>query len=167
MLISQVHSCSAYPALFGSALKDEGIDALLDAIVTLLPPPSGREDGPMCGVVFDVENDPVMGIGAHVRLFSGSLQNRCTVSLPIRHTSDYGDRIIAEDRKITQIRSLGVDGRGTDLGRITAGEIGCVYGLTGVRVGTVIGDEASLPRPITTGSLREPLMMVSVTPSSP
>lgn len=167
LLIGQVHQGLVYPVLSGSALKDEGIEALLDAIVTFLPPPSGAAQQPLCGVVFDVEQDPVMGIGAHVRLFSGSLENRQTVPLPIRHVSDYGERVIPEDRKITQIRSLEVDGRGTDLGRLEAGQLGCVYGLAGVRVGTVIGDESLLPRPITTGSLREPLMMVSVTPASP
>lgn len=108
-----------------------------------------------------------MGIGAHVRLFSGTLENRQTIRLPLRHATDYSEQIIFEDRKITQIRRLGVDGRATDLGRLTAGEIGLVYGLNGVRTGTVLGREELLPRPICTGALREPLMMVSVNPASP
>ena len=155
-----------YPALYGSAKCNDGIDALLDAIIDLLPPPAGDTHAPVCGVVFDVEQDPVMGIGAHVRLFSGTLENRQVIQLPLRRVTDYSERTCQEERKITQIRAMGVDGRGTDLGRLTAGEIGCVYGLTGVRVGTVLGDASLLPRPISTGALREPLMMVSIRPAS-
>lgn len=66
-------SCGLYPALKGSAKCDEGIEALLDAIVHMLPPPAGNPDAPVCGVVFDVDQDPVMGLGAHIRLFSGTL----------------------------------------------------------------------------------------------
>lgn len=73
MLAASVRKGDLYPAFCGSALKDEGIEALLDAITALLPPPAGKADAPMCGVVFDVEQDPTMGIGAHIRLFSGSL----------------------------------------------------------------------------------------------
>ena len=166
-LVGLTRSCALYPALAGSALKDEGIEPLLNAVVDLLPPPGGDASADVCGVVFDVEQDAVMGLGAHVRLFSGTLENRQSVQLPVRHVSAYSERLVPEERKITQIRRLGVDGRSTDIGRLTAGDIGLVYGLNGARVGTVIGNEQLLPRPVTTGALREPLMMVSVNPASP
>ena len=90
-----------FPGLSGSALKDEGITELLDAIVDLLPAPGGREDGPLCAVVFAAHQDPLLGRGVQVRLFSGALQNRDVV--PWKE----------EQRKITQIRlpSLTAGGR--------------------------------------------------------
>ena len=43
------------PALVGSALKDQGVEALLDALIDFLPPPQGDADASLCGVVFGVE----------------------------------------------------------------------------------------------------------------
>lgn len=163
-LLPYIHAGEVYPVLCGSALQDVGVEALLDAICRFLPPPAGKVDAPVCGVVFAVEDDPVMGRGAHLRLFSGQLENRQAVQIPIRASTDYMDRVHLEERKITQIRALSAEGRGADLGRLYAGQIGCVYGLSGVRVGSVIGDAQRLPRPMSTGKLREALMMVRVVP---
>lgn len=166
-LTAPVRAGLLYPALCGSALQDQGVEALLDAVCRYLPQPSGATEAPLAGVVFAVEDDPVMGRGAHIRLFSGSIANRQSVQIPIRTATDYSDRERLEERKVTQIRALTVEGRGADLGRLEAGGIGVVYGLTGVRVGTVLGDEQYLPRPMKSGSLRAPLMMVRVTPDNP
>ena len=142
----------AYPALKGSALKDEGISPLLDAVIDLLPPPRGRAEDPLCAIVYAASQDPLLGRGVHVRVFSGTLKNRDAVFL--------GE----QQRKITQIRLWTPDGRGQDTGRLDAGEIGVVYGLTDVPVGSVLGDESLLPRPMRLGLLREPLLAARVTP---
>ena len=71
----------AYPALCGSALKDEGIPALLDAIVDLLPPPKGAPDGSLCAILYAASQDPLLGRGVHARVFSGSLRNRDAVTV--------------------------------------------------------------------------------------
>ena len=91
--------------------------------------------------------DAALGRAALVRLFSGTLRNRESVRVRI------GAR--REERKITQIRSIALSGKGADLGELRAGEIGRVFGLTGARVGSALG-EAEPPR---LGNLREPLMM--------
>ena len=166
-LVPRVHAGQLYPVLCGSALQDTGVEPLLDAICRYLPPPRGDAEAPLCGMVFAVEEDAVMGRGALLRLFSGQLENRQAVRIPLRAATDCTDRVRWEERKVTQIRALSVEGRGADLGRLRAGEIGWVYGLTGIRVGSVLGDAALLPRPMTAGTLREPLMMVRVTPDRP
>lgn len=166
-MLPHVRSGEMHPVLCGSALQDVGVEALLDAVVRYLPPPAGRADAPLSGIVFAIEEDAVMGRGALLRLFSGQLENRQAVSIPLKASTDYTDRVRMEERKITQIRGLNVEGRGADLGRLTAGEIGWVYGLQGIRVGSVLGDESLLPRPMDTGRLREPLMMVRISPQRP
>lgn len=142
----------AYPALRGSALKDEGIPALLDAIIDLLPPPKASKDGRLCAILYAASQDALLGRGVHVRVFSGALQNRDAVTV--------GEN----QHKITQIRFWTPDGRGQDTGRLNAGEIGVVYGLGDLPVGTVLGDGALLPRPMELGALREPLLSAQVTP---
>ena len=145
----------AYPAWHGSALRDEGIAPLLDAIVAYLPPPSGEAASPLSGVVFAIDNDKALGRAAHVRLFSGTLSNRDPVALP------------GGQGKVSQIRTVPLEGRGRDLGTLRAGEIGAVYGLPGVRVGQVLGDAALLPRRVASGEIGAPLLMVKVTPGDP
>ncbi len=157
----------AFPLLSGSALTGEGISALLDAIVDLARPENARvADKAVCGVVFALDSESVMGRGAYVRMFSGTLKNRDQVSLPVVRESAYARHEAMQQYKITQIRDLSADGRGGDLGTLSAGEIGVVFGLGDVAVGQVIGDGSLLPRPMNLGRLREPLLMVKVLPES-
>ncbi|MGN1249015.1 MAG: GTP-binding protein [Candidatus Spyradocola sp.] len=139
--------CALCPVLSGAALRGEGIEDLLDAIVKYLPPPAQGQGDALCGVVFAVTPDKVMGRAAHVRLFSGSLSNRQTVG----------------EHKITQIRAL----RGTkyeDKGELRAGEVGVVYGLEGVRAGDVLGERALLPPGRLNGGFAQPLLSARVLP---
>lgn len=148
-------SGKAYPVWHGSALRDEGIVPLLDAIISYLPPPSGEADAPLSGVVFALDSDKTLGRAAHVRLFSGTLSNRDPVALP------------GGQGKVSQIRTMPLEGRGRDLGILRAGEIGAVYGLGDVRVGQVLGDALQMPRRVASGEIGTPLLMVKVMPGDP
>lgn len=165
-LAAQVRRRTVLPALTGSALKDQGIERLLDAIVTLLPEPQGRETDGLCGVVFAVRPDKVMGRAAYVRMFSGALHTRDALEMPLEQGITQ-DQPRAAQRKITQIRALALDGRGADVGVLSAGEIGVVYGLGEAKVGQVLGSEALLPRKVSPGSLQKPLIMVRAEPEKP
>ena len=135
------------PVLSGAALRGQGVEALLDAVVDFLPPPAGDAAGALCGVVFAVTMDKTMGRGAQVRLYSGALQNRQAVG----------------ESKVTQIRTL----RGTrweDRGALSAGEIGMVYGLGDVRPGDVLGDASLVPEGRLRAALAEPLLSSRVEP---
>ncbi len=149
----------ASPALSGSALRGDGIAALLDAVVALLPGPSGDARGPLCGAVYAVEPGGAMGRAAHVRLFSGTLKNRDPLALS-RIDEDGIER--RTEAKVTQIRDVSVEGIGADTGVLHAGEIGTVYGLGDVHAGEIIGDRGLLPRQIVAGELGAPLLMVKV-----
>ncbi len=146
----------AFPVLRGSALKAQGIDALLDAIVQCLPEPQAVSDA-LCGVVFAAGQDKLMGRGVWIRLFGGRLENR--MALDIAAGSDMtGEKVIVQ-RKITQIR----DSAGFDRGALGAGEVAQVFGLGDLKIGYVFGDAALLPRRVQPGEFRPPLITVRVT----
>ena len=146
-----------YPVLQGSALKDEGVDAVLDAVLSCFPEP--QDAGKLSGVVFAAQQHKVLGRGLWVRLYGGTLENRAPVTLP-----DGIDPLTGEEKtiqpKITQI----CDPAGNPLGKLASGEIGILYGLGDAPIGTIIGDVSSLPRKIAPGTLRTPLITVQVIP---
>ncbi len=154
------------PVYAGSALRDEGVIPLLDAMVDFLPGPSNAfpANGPksLCGVVFASTQDRVLGRGVWVRLYAGSLENRAPLTLPAGVDPLTGEERLVQ-RKITQIRRVD----GSDAGSLTAGEIGVIYGLGDVKVGQVLGDAALLPRRVEPGHLRTPLITVQVIPDKP
>lgn len=160
-LADMSRQAKAYPVFSGSALRDEGITPLLDAMVAFLPPPPDATDE-LCGVVFASTHDRVLGRGVWIRLYSGKLENRLPVTLPAGVDPLTGEQKLVQ-RKITQIRQ----GNGADAGSISAGEIGIIYGLGNVKVGQVLGNKTLLPRRVEPGHLRTPLIAVKVIPASP
>ena len=160
-LAGMARSAAAFPVYAGSALRDEGVVPLLDAMVDFLPEPPANEAG-LCGVVFASAQDRMLGRGVWVRLYAGSLENRAPVILPAGVDPLTGEEKLVQ-RKITQIRRVD----GSDAGSLTAGEIGVVYGLGDVKVGQVLGEEALLPRRVEPGCLRTPLITVQVIPERP
>lgn len=159
-----VRNCAAYPALSGSALRGDGVFTLLDAMVDFLPPPPGEESADAAGIVFAVTEDKLLGRCAHVRMASGVIKNRTPVTLSENTESSAGMPV---ELKITQIRTIPIEGRGEDIGVLRAGELGAVYGLSGVCVGQVLGNEALIARKPRPGELSSPLLMVKTSPENP
>ncbi|WP_438433911.1 GTP-binding protein [Gorillibacterium sp. sgz500922] len=116
------------PVLFGASARGLGVRELMDALLALLPAPSGDPEAPLSGVVFKLEKDPAMGRIAYVRLYEGMLRNRDSVWNASRELAE----------KVTQIRRI--EGRkAEDLGVLAAGDIAAVYGLARARIGDVLG----------------------------
>lgn len=148
---------SVYPVLKGSALKDEGVEELMDLIPQCLPAPT--DSGSLCGVVFAAQQHKTLGRGLWVRLYGGSLENRCAVTLPRGIDPLTGEQKMTQP-KITQI----CDPSGASVGKLSPGGIGIVYGLGDTPIGTVLGDASLLPRNVLPGSLRTPLITVKAIP---
>ena len=153
-------NAEAYPVLCGSALRDEGVAPLLDAIVDFFPPP--RACNSLCGVVFAAQHDRSLGRGVWIRLFGGSLENRMSVALPAGTDPITGEEK-TESVKISQI----FDPEGNPAGKLLPGGIGIVYGLGNISIGHVLGNAALLPRRVEPGRLRTPLITVQVIPEKP
>jgi GTP-binding protein LepA len=60
-------------ALLISAKKGEGIDQLLKAVATRIPPPKGDPQGPLRALIFDAFYDPFRGTVVACRVFDGKL----------------------------------------------------------------------------------------------
>ena len=104
-----------------SAKDGAGVDKLLEAIVDVVPPPTGALD-PLRALVFDSAYDPYKGVVAYVRLFDGSIAKGD--QLLMMSTGSKGD--------ILEVGSFMP--RLTQVGRLTAGEVGYVAtGLKNVR----------------------------------
>ena len=153
-------NAQVHPVLYGSALRDEGVLPLLDAIADCFPAPASRDR--LCGVVFAAQQDRNLGRGVWIRLFGGTLENRMPVMLPLSTDPITGEEK-TESVKISQI----FDPEGTPAGRLASGGIGIVYGLGNIPIGHVIGDPDLLPCPVEPGRLRTPLIAVQVIPEKP
>ena len=157
--VQLTRSANAYPIMWGSALKNEGVRELLDGIVTYLPEPEQNEA--LCGVVFAAQQDKNLGRGVWVRLFGGSLETRDSVTFHAGIDPFTGNPK-QFNNKISQIHDASLN----PTGKISAGEIGIVYGLGNIQIGQVLGNSALLKRHIQPGQLRTPLITVQVIPSS-
>ena len=85
--------------------------------------------GPLSGIVYKVTHDKSMGKIAHLRLFSGEIKSRGEITV-----SSY-----AEKQKVTQVRRYTGE-KFTDIGVLTAGDVGAVCGLSHVKAGDTVGE---------------------------
>jgi ribosomal protection tetracycline resistance protein len=134
-LAAQVGRGLAHPVFFGSAITGAGVDALTAGIGELLPRAHGDAHGPVSGTVFKIERGPAGEKIAYVRLFSGTVRVRDR--LPFGPGGEGWDGGDGEDK----VTAISVFDEGTDVPRasVTAGEIGRLWGLAGVRIGDTVG----------------------------
>lgn len=66
-----------------SAKEGIGIDEILEAIVALVPPPSGSYDAPLKALIFDSWYDAYRGVVMLVRVVDGTIQKRQRIRLMI------------------------------------------------------------------------------------
>ena len=62
-----------------SAKTGKGVDALLEAVVTLLPPPKGDPEKPLEALIFDAFYDPFRGTVISCRIFEGRVRPGDTI----------------------------------------------------------------------------------------
>ena len=117
-----------------SAKTGQGVKELLDAVVTLLPPPKDESDKPTAALIFDSHFDDYRGVICYVRVFAG----RLAVRQKIRLMGGGGTHIISEVGKFTP-KMTAVEGLGTgDVGYIIAN----IRNLSDVTVGDTITDNS-------------------------
>jgi GTP-binding protein LepA len=132
--IEDVIGIDASGAILVSAKEGRGISDLLEAIVTLVPPPAGDPDGPSAALVFDSWYDSFRGVVMLVRVKQGALRK--------------GQRIrIWSTQRAYHVQELAVfSPHPKPLDTLRCGEVGVVIAgikeLSEAKIGDTLTDDA-------------------------
>jgi len=161
----------AVPVLCGSALKNKGIQLLLDAIIYYLPSPLDvppvkgidpltekgisrltEEKESLSSLVFKIMTDPYIGKLSFVRVYSGTLKSGSYIYNPTKDIKERVNRLVlihADHRK--------------DVLEISAGNLGAIIGLKKSTTGDTLCD---LKHPIILESIKfpEPVISIAIEP---
>ena len=159
------------PVLCGTALRNKGVQPLLDAVVDYLPSPldippmigvnpyTGKEEertadpnGPLAALCFKIVTDPYMGRLAYVRIYSGTLVNGST----------YQNANKEKKERIGQLVRMRANQR-EEMTQVGAGDIAAVLGLKHTFTGETISD-ASAPIILETIAFPEPVISIAIEP---
>ena len=158
------------PVLCGSAFRNKGVQAVLDAVIDYLPSPTDRpairgvlendsegtressDEAPFAALAFKIATDPYVGNLAFFRVYSGVLSTGDSVYNTVKGKRERIGRILqmhANDR--------------AELDEVRAGDIAAAVGLKEVTTGDSLADPK---RPITLERMEfpEPVISVAVEP---
>ena len=140
------------PVMCGSALRNKGIQRVLDAVVYYLPAPSDvppitgtnpyteeaesrgpSDDEPLSALVFKIVTDPYVGRLAYFRVYSGVLKSGSNIQ---NATKDRKERI-------GRVLRMHADHR-EDLTEVHAGDIAAILGLKNTFTGDTLCDRDNL-----------------------
>ncbi|HYN64636.1 MAG TPA: elongation factor G [Candidatus Limnocylindrales bacterium] len=161
------------PVLCGSALKNKGIQPMLDAVIDYLPSPldvppvtgldprSGDEvvrstdpSEPFAALAFKIAADPFVGKLAFFRVYSGTLKTGSYV-----YNSTKGTR-----ERVGRLLQLHANHR-EEIESVSAGDIGAAVGLKNTTTGDTLCDEAK-PIMLENISFPEPVIELAVEPKT-
>ena len=162
------------PVLCGSAFKNKGVQAMLDAVIDYLPAPPdvpaikgvlddaaetveerpSTDDAPFAALAFKIATDPYVGTLTFFRVYSGVLKSGDTLYNPVKSKKERIGRILqmhANDRK--------------EIKEVRAGDIAAAVGLKDVTTGDTL---CALDKPITLERMEfpEPVISVAVEPKT-
>ncbi|MGC9162032.1 MAG: translation elongation factor 4 [Thiomonas sp.] len=145
--IEEVIGIDASQAIACSAKTGMGIDDILEAVVTRMPPPKGKPDAPLRAMIIDSWFDPYVGVVMLVRVVDGSLKKGERIKLMATHAA-----YTVEELGVFTPKSVPRDA-------LEAGEVGFVIAgikeLQAAKVGDTITLEKKLPNNL--GPATEPL----------
>lgn len=162
------------PMLCGSAFKNKGVQAMLDAVIHYLPSPPevppikgvlddaaetleerpSKDDAPFAALAFKIATDPYVGTLTFFRVYSGVLNAGDSVLNPVKRKKERVGRILqmhSNDRK--------------EIKEVRAGDIAAAVGLKDVTTGETL---CALDKPITLERMEfpEPVISVAVEPKT-
>ena len=160
------------PALCGSAFKNKGVQAVLDAVVDFLPAPTevkaiegvleggelserrSDDDEPFAALAFKIATDPYVGTLTFFRVYSGVLATGDQVFNPRR----------SRRRRIGRMVQMHSNSR-NEMQEVRAGDIAAAIGLRDTMTGDTLCDSS---QPITLERMEfpEPVIHVAVEPRS-
>ena len=139
-----------FPVMTGSALKNVGVQRVLDAVVDYLPSPvdlksvkginpkndeeverSASDEEPFCALAFKLQTDPFVGQLTFFRVYSGVVKSGSYIY----------NATTGEKERLGRIVRLQADKR-TEIEEVYAGEIAAGVGLKEVKTSHTLCDEA-------------------------
>jgi len=161
------------PVLCGSALRNKGIQPLLDAVVHYLPSPMDvppveglnpytekvesrpvDSDAPLAALVFKIATDPYVGRLAYFRVYSGEMEAGARVMNAVKERKERVGRLL---RMFADRRE--------EVDALQAGDIGATLGLKHTFTGETLCD-SDAPIVLESISFPEPVISVAVEPKS-
>ncbi|MDS4039984.1 MAG: elongation factor G [Candidatus Competibacter sp.] len=161
-------------ALCGSAFKNKGVQAMLDAVVRYLPSPIDKppvrgvlddaaeseaerradDDAPFAALAFKIATDPFVGTLTFIRCYSGVVNSGDTVYNPIKSRRERIGRLVQMHANSRE-----------EIKEIRAGDIAACVGLKDVTTGDTLCDSGSV---ITLERMEfpEPVISVAVEPKT-
>ena len=154
------------PVVCGSAFKNKGVQAMLDAVVHFLPSPLDKpaitgldesdvqvtrkadDDEDFSALAFKIANDPFVGNLTFFRVYSGVLNSGDTIYNPLKSQKERIGRIL-------QMHSNTRD----EIKEVRAGDIAAAVGLKNVTTGDTLSD---LKNVITLEKMEFPAPVISV-----
>ena len=162
------------PMLCGSAFKNKGVQALLDAVIEYMPSPvdvvaiqgvvdeegevvetrPANDEAPFAALAFKIATDPFVGSLAFIRVYSGVLKSGDSVFNPVKGKKDRIGRIL-------QMHSNSRE----EIKEVRAGDIAAAVGLKDVTTGDTL---CALDSRITLERMDfpEPVIAVAVEPKT-
>jgi elongation factor G len=161
------------PVLCGSALKNKGVQPVLDAVLDFLPSPmdvpsvtginpnsdeietrATEDDSPLSALVFKIVTDPYVGRLAYFRVYSGKITQGSMV-----HNSTKGQR-----ERVGRLIRMYADHR-EDVEEVNAGDIAAVLGMKQTFTGDTLCDAAN-PVILENITFPEPVISVAIEPKT-
>ncbi len=161
------------PVLCGSALKNKGVQQMLDAVVEYLPSPldippvkgtdpktqepierKASDEEPVSALAFKVATDPFVGKLVFFRVYSGTVKAGSYVNNVTKGTQE----------RIGRIVRLHANSR-EDVDAVYAGEIAAAIGLKGTTTGDTLADPAK-PIQLETINFAAPVIQQSIEPKT-
>jgi elongation factor G len=163
----------ATPVFCGSALRNKGVQPLLDAVVAYLPSPSeipdvvglnpnsneevsrsAKDDAPLSALVFKIVTDPYVGRLAYLRVYSGKLKQGSKVYNSTK----------SKKERIGRLLRMYADRR-EDIEEVMAGDIAAVLGMKNTFTGDTISDAAN-QIVLESISFPEPVISLAIEPKT-
>jgi len=160
------------PVLCGSAFKNKGVQAVLDAVIDYMPAPTEvkeiegtKEDGtettcpaddnaPFASLAFKIATDPYVGTLTFFRVYSGTLNSGDSVYNPLKHKKERVGRMV-------QMHSNSRE----EIKEVMAGDIAAAIGLKDVTTGETLCDPNNVVT-LEKMDFPEPVISVAVEPKS-
>jgi elongation factor G len=173
VLRQAVLQSQATPVFCGTALRNKGVQQVLDAVIDYLPAPSdippvkginpqdnsevlreAKDDDPLSALVFKIVTDPYVGRLAYFRVYSGRISQTEMV-----YNSTKGKR-----ERIGRLLRMYADRR-EDITEVLAGNIAAVLGLKESFTGDTLCDPS---RPVVLENITfpEPVISVAIEPKT-